>query len=99
MIQNVGIDLVEIKRIKEAIKKWENKFLHRVFKNSEIILPQHSGNTSNRIIFNIIKRDKACINFLFHITFSTFDYILKIFLLFQKKNTYPFDNELILISL
>ena len=37
MLQNVGIDLVEIKRIKEAIKKWENKFLHRVFRNSEII--------------------------------------------------------------
>jgi holo-[acyl-carrier protein] synthase len=31
MIAGIGIDLVKIKRIHEAVKKWDQRFLNRVF--------------------------------------------------------------------
>jgi holo-[acyl-carrier protein] synthase len=31
MIAGIGIDLVKIKRIHEAVKKWDRRFLNRVF--------------------------------------------------------------------
>jgi holo-[acyl-carrier protein] synthase len=36
MIQGVGIDIVEIERIKKVIEKWNNKFLKRIFRDGEI---------------------------------------------------------------
>jgi holo-[acyl-carrier protein] synthase len=37
MIESVGIDLVEIKRIEKILKKWGEKFTGRVFSEGEII--------------------------------------------------------------
>ena len=31
MIAGIGIDLVKIKRIQEAVKKWDRRFLNRIF--------------------------------------------------------------------
>jgi holo-[acyl-carrier protein] synthase len=36
MIYGVGIDLVENSRMEKIIKKWEQKFLHRIFSDGEI---------------------------------------------------------------
>ncbi len=36
MIKGIGIDIVEIDRIKEAVQRWRHKFLEKVFNNSEI---------------------------------------------------------------
>ena len=36
MIQGIGIDIVEIERIKKARGKWNNKFLKRIFRDKEI---------------------------------------------------------------
>lgn len=36
MIDGVGVDIVEIKRLKKAIKKWDDAFLNRVFTQKEL---------------------------------------------------------------
>jgi len=36
MITGSGIDIIEIKRLKQAIKKWGDSFLNRVFTQDEI---------------------------------------------------------------
>jgi len=36
MIESVGIDLVEVKRIEEILKKWGEKFTGKVFSEGEI---------------------------------------------------------------
>ena len=36
MIQNLGVDVVEVKRIKKAINTWGDAFLKRVFTDGEI---------------------------------------------------------------
>jgi holo-[acyl-carrier protein] synthase len=36
MIIGIGIDMVKIKKIKDAIEKWENGFLSRVFNKKEL---------------------------------------------------------------
>lgn len=36
MIYGIGIDLVKIQRMKEAVEKWGEKFLERIFTESEI---------------------------------------------------------------
>ena len=36
MIQGIGIDIVEIERIKKVREKWNNKFLKRIFRDEEI---------------------------------------------------------------
>lgn len=38
MIYSVGIDLIEIKRIKDALRRWGDKFLHRFLGEEERIL-------------------------------------------------------------
>ncbi len=36
MIRGIGIDIVEIDRIEEAIRKWGDRFVRRVFSEAEI---------------------------------------------------------------
>ena len=36
MIYGVGIDLVQIKRIKNAVEKWGDNFLNKVFTADEV---------------------------------------------------------------
>jgi len=36
LIKGVGLDIVEVSRIKKAVKKWEGRFLHKVFTPREI---------------------------------------------------------------
>jgi len=36
MIAGIGIDIVEISRIKQAAKKWSNRFLKRIFTEREL---------------------------------------------------------------
>jgi holo-[acyl-carrier protein] synthase len=36
LIQGIGIDIIEIERIKKAKERWNNKFLKRIFRNEEI---------------------------------------------------------------
>jgi holo-[acyl-carrier protein] synthase len=36
MVDSLGIDLVEVKRIKNLMEKWGERFLHRVFTPGEI---------------------------------------------------------------
>ncbi len=36
MIIGNGIDIVEVKRMKEVIRKWDNRFLNRVFTKKEL---------------------------------------------------------------
>lgn len=38
MTQFVGVDIVEISRIKKAITRWGNVFLHRIYTESELKL-------------------------------------------------------------
>lgn len=38
MAHYVGIDIIEIARIKKAIMRWEEAFLHRVYTDSELKL-------------------------------------------------------------
>jgi len=32
----VGVDIVDIKRIERLVRKWDQRFLHKVFRNAEI---------------------------------------------------------------
>ncbi len=36
MIKGIGIDIVEIDRIREAVQRWRHKFLEKIFNDSEI---------------------------------------------------------------
>ncbi|PIS29772.1 holo-[acyl-carrier-protein] synthase [Candidatus Saganbacteria bacterium CG08_land_8_20_14_0_20_45_16] len=36
MLNGIGIDIIEIKRIRQAIKRYGNNFLTRVYSNGEI---------------------------------------------------------------
>jgi len=36
MIKGIGIDIVEIHRIRDAVQKWRNKFLEKVFNDGEV---------------------------------------------------------------
>ncbi len=36
MIKGIGIDIVEIDRIRHAVQKWGDKFLDKIFNDSEI---------------------------------------------------------------
>jgi len=36
MIHGVGVDIVEIERLKQAIQRWDEAFLNRVFTETEI---------------------------------------------------------------
>jgi holo-[acyl-carrier protein] synthase len=36
MVNSLGIDIVEVKRIKNLMDKWGDRFLHRVFTSGEI---------------------------------------------------------------
>lgn len=36
MLKGIGLDIVEVSRIKKAAKKWEGRFLHKVFTEGEI---------------------------------------------------------------
>jgi holo-[acyl-carrier protein] synthase len=38
MMQCIGVDIVEIARIKKAIARWGDRFLHRVYTESELRL-------------------------------------------------------------
>jgi holo-[acyl-carrier-protein] synthase len=37
MIKGIGIDIVETARLKDAIQKWGEKFLKKIFNDSEIL--------------------------------------------------------------
>lgn len=36
MIAGTGVDIVEISRIKNAVNRWSDKFLHKVFTDNEL---------------------------------------------------------------
>ncbi len=36
MIKGIGIDIVEIQRIRDAVQRWRNKFLEKIFNDGEI---------------------------------------------------------------
>lgn len=36
MIIGSGIDIIEVKRVKDAVKRWKNGFLNRVFTDEEL---------------------------------------------------------------
>ena len=36
MIKGIGIDIVEIDRIRDAVQRWRHKFLEKIFNDSEI---------------------------------------------------------------
>ncbi len=36
MIKGIGIDIVEIDRIRDAVQRWGHKFLEKIFNDSEI---------------------------------------------------------------
>jgi len=36
MIIGTGVDITEVKRLRQAIEKWGNEFLHRVFTKEEL---------------------------------------------------------------
>jgi holo-[acyl-carrier protein] synthase len=36
MIKGLGIDIVEIDRIRDAVQKWRHKFLKKIFSDSEV---------------------------------------------------------------
>jgi holo-[acyl-carrier protein] synthase len=36
MVESLGIDIVEVKRVKTLMEKWGDRFLHRVFTPGEI---------------------------------------------------------------
>ncbi|MFW6147041.1 MAG: holo-ACP synthase [Thermodesulfobacteriota bacterium] len=42
MIYGIGVDLVEIRRISNAIHKWQGRFIKRVFTAGEVDLSHHS---------------------------------------------------------
>jgi holo-[acyl-carrier-protein] synthase len=39
-MQHIGTDIIEISRIEKAIRRWGDRFLHRVYTNREIKLYQ-----------------------------------------------------------
>jgi|SRR6056297_12295 len=47
MIYGIGIDIVEIKRIRNLLDRWQEKFLHRVFTEKEIEYCQKKSNPSS----------------------------------------------------
>ncbi len=36
MIKGIGVDIVKIQRIKEAVEKWGERFLHRIYSGREL---------------------------------------------------------------
>ena len=45
MIENIGIDIVEKARIQSAIQRWDDRFLCRIFRPTEILLCRHKVDT------------------------------------------------------
>lgn len=45
MTQHIGVDIVEIKRIKNAIERWKDRFLNRVFTPKELTLHGHRNSS------------------------------------------------------
>lgn len=43
MIQGTGIDITEVRRIKQAVEKWGDSFLNRVFTQKELLNAQSRG--------------------------------------------------------
>jgi len=41
MIESIGIDIIEVSRIKNAIKRWGDSFLHRIYTPWEINYCNH----------------------------------------------------------
>lgn len=39
-MQYIGVDIIEIRRIQEAIEQWGGRFLHRVYTERELVLCQ-----------------------------------------------------------
>ena len=33
----IGVDIVEVKRIEQLVKKWESRFLNRIFSHAELL--------------------------------------------------------------
>ena len=33
----IGVDIVEVKRIEQLVKKWESRFLNRIFSHEELV--------------------------------------------------------------
>ncbi|MFW5985112.1 MAG: holo-ACP synthase [Halanaerobiaceae bacterium] len=48
MIKGMGVDLVEVSRIKRIMEKWEDKFLQRIFTVSEIKYCRKSRGTARK---------------------------------------------------
>jgi holo-[acyl-carrier protein] synthase len=36
MIESIGVDIIEISRVREAVSRWGETFLHKVFTNIEL---------------------------------------------------------------
>jgi holo-[acyl-carrier protein] synthase len=41
MIAGIGVDIIEVSRIKEAVKRWESAFLKRIFTENEVNYSQN----------------------------------------------------------
>jgi len=36
LLKGIGLDIVEVSRVKKAVQKWEGRFLHKVFTPGEV---------------------------------------------------------------
>jgi len=59
MIYGIGIDIVEIKRIRNLLDRWQEKFLHRVFTKKEIEYCQNKSNPSSHYAVRFAAKEAA----------------------------------------
>ena len=57
MIYGIGIDIVQITRIEGAIKRWESRFLNRVFTEAEIAFCQKKGHPASRFALRFAAKE------------------------------------------
>ncbi|MBW1741090.1 MAG: holo-ACP synthase [Deltaproteobacteria bacterium] len=57
MIFGIGIDMVKVSRVENAIKRWGDRFLKRVFTQAEIEYCHHRGHAASRFALRFAAKE------------------------------------------
>jgi holo-[acyl-carrier protein] synthase len=64
MIVGTGIDMVNISRIKRIIKKWDKRFLNKIYTAKEIVYCEKKSNNRYNSYAGIFAAKEACVKAL-----------------------------------
>jgi holo-[acyl-carrier protein] synthase len=57
MIYGIGIDIVEVSRIQKALERWGDRFLKRIFTQTEIEYCQHKVHEASRFALRFAAKE------------------------------------------